>query len=202
MNCSGSLSKPSKMPGFGYGLPALVSCHVGSKLAKIPNSVCSKCYALKGCYQFPVVKAAQALRYLYVEDPRWVESMVELIRRKRTKYFRWHDSGDIISLLHLMQICEVAERLPDFIFWLPTRERKIVNTYRRLHGEFPKNLTVRISAAMIDGAPPVTDLCTSTVHRDKDPIGFACPASTQGNKCGLCRACWDKTVKNISYIEH
>ena len=101
-----------------------------------------------------------------------------------------------------MNISLIAQRLPDFIFWLPTREKKIVNEYRRLYGDFPDNLIVRISAAMIDGKPPVTDLCTSTVHKDKDPVGFACPARTQGNQCGSCRACWDKSIKNISYPEH
>ena len=57
----GGLSKPSKMPGWAYGLPA-AECKTGSKLAKIPGSVCNGCYALKGCYVFPVVQAAQYRR--------------------------------------------------------------------------------------------------------------------------------------------
>ena len=48
----GGLSKPSKMPGWAYGLPA-AECKTGSKLAQVPGSVCSGCYALKGCYVFP-----------------------------------------------------------------------------------------------------------------------------------------------------
>jgi len=32
---TGSFSKPSKMPGYSYGLPAW-ECKTGSKLAKIP----------------------------------------------------------------------------------------------------------------------------------------------------------------------
>ena len=48
----GGLSKPSKMPGWAYGLPA-AECKTGSKLAKIPGTVCYGCYALKGCYVFP-----------------------------------------------------------------------------------------------------------------------------------------------------
>ena len=36
---TGTLSKPSKMPGWAYGIPAK-ECKVGSKLAKIPGTVC------------------------------------------------------------------------------------------------------------------------------------------------------------------
>ena len=35
----GGLSKPSKMPGWAYGLPAK-ECKTGSKLVKVKNSVC------------------------------------------------------------------------------------------------------------------------------------------------------------------
>ena len=42
----GGLSKPSKMPGPAYNLPAY-KCITGQKLAKVPGSVCFGCYALK-----------------------------------------------------------------------------------------------------------------------------------------------------------
>ena len=58
LKITGSLSKPSKMPGWAYGLPAK-ECKTGAKLAKVPGSVCYDCYALKGCYVFKVVQAAQ-----------------------------------------------------------------------------------------------------------------------------------------------
>ena len=58
----GGLSKPSKMPGYGYSISAK-KCHVGSRLRKIENSVCSTCYALKGRYVFDNVKKAHANRF-------------------------------------------------------------------------------------------------------------------------------------------
>ena len=57
----GGLSKPSKMPGWSIGIPAK-ECKTGSKLRLIPDSVCNKCYALKGCYVFKVVQEAQYKR--------------------------------------------------------------------------------------------------------------------------------------------
>ena len=55
------LGKPSKMPGFSTSLSAF-DCKVGSKLAKVEGSVCSKCYAFNGNYQYPGVKQAHQNR--------------------------------------------------------------------------------------------------------------------------------------------
>ena len=58
----GSLSKPSKMPGWAIGLPAK-ECKTGAKLQKVPGSVCFDCYALKGNYtRYKAIKAAQNVR--------------------------------------------------------------------------------------------------------------------------------------------
>ncbi len=43
---TGGLSAPGKMPGPSYNLPAW-ACITGSKLAKIPGTICNKCYAKK-----------------------------------------------------------------------------------------------------------------------------------------------------------
>lgn len=195
----GGLSKPSKMPGFGYGLPALYSCNIGARLAKIANSVCSTCYACKGHYSISTVKNAQRRRYMLLFNPLWVYAMVRTIKRRRCKFFRWHDSGDLISMQHLENIIEVANQLPNYKFWLPTREYHLVFTCQT---PFPPNLIVRLSGAMIDGPPPQTKLCTSTVHKANLPIGHECPAPTQDGKCRDCRACWDPNIKNVSYREH
>ena len=69
----GSLSKPSKMPGWSIGLPAK-ECKTGGKLQKVPGSVCFDCYALKGCYVFKVVQDAQYRRLAAIKDPQWVQS--------------------------------------------------------------------------------------------------------------------------------
>lgn len=200
---AGSLSEPSKMPGFGYGLPALKTCNVGSKLAKIPGTPCADCYACKGHYTFANVKDAQEKRLQAVlHNPSWVDAMTAMIESKKSKYFRWHDSGDLISLDHLSKICQIAVRLPEYHFWLPTHEHGLIRQYRELHGDFPSNLIVRLSTPKVDGRPVTTDLCTSSVHKNAEPHGFACPASKQGNKCGDCRACWNKEIKNVSYKFH
>ena len=80
----GGLSKPSKMPGWAYGLPAK-ECKTGSKLAQQPDTVCSDCYALKGCYVFKVVQDAQYRRLESIRSPLWVGAMSLVDQFKKIK---------------------------------------------------------------------------------------------------------------------
>ena len=201
----GGLSKPSKMPSYGYSLSAF-KCKVGSKLRNIANSTCSDCYALKGRYVFLNVQEALDRRMdKLLNNPKWVDAMVFLLLHycTKSKVFRWHDSGDIQSIDHLQKIVEIAERTSDIQHWLPTREVGIVKQYLKEFGEFPNNLVVRISATMINGLPHKFHRHTSTVSTAKEfDLGWTCPASKQGNKCDTCRACWDSNVENITYPLH
>ena len=86
---TGGLSAPGKMPEGSYNLPAS-ACQTGAKLREIPDTPCYKCYAFKGRYNFPNVKAALARRLASLMDPRWTEAMTVLVKGK--KHFRWHDS--------------------------------------------------------------------------------------------------------------
>jgi hypothetical protein len=198
---AGSLGKPSKMPGLSYGISAL-ACRVGAKLAKVAGSVCNGCYALKANYSYPSVQKAHVKRYNSLTSISWVDSMVTLIGRSNTDYFRWHDSGDLQSFQHLLDIVTIAERLPTVSFWLPTREKQYVNMFMRSFGSFPSNLVVRVSAAMVDAKAPEGYENTSTVHTGDLVDGIECMAWLNDNKCGACRLCWDKTVKTVSYRKH
>ena len=198
----GSLSSPSKMPGHGYALPAY-RCRIGSLLQLIPKAICHYCYALRGRYLFPVVRAAMEKRFSSLSDPRWADAVSTLIYRSGDHYFRWHDSGDLRDLDHLQKIVRVCRNLPRVKFWLPTREYQTVETYRRMGGHIPTNLCIRYSAHLVDGAPPIqyglpTSTVVSTTASDSEDM-HACPAPRQNMKCGPCRACWNRSVKVVSY---
>jgi hypothetical protein len=202
----GGLSAPSKMPGYAYSLPAR-ECKTGSKLRNVQGSTCSCCYAMKGRYVFPKVQAALYRRLESLSDPRWIDAMAELINRRSVKHphFRWHDSGDIQSLDHLRAIVRVCELTPHVSHWIPTREYRIVAEYRKTYGDFPPNLNVRMSAHMIGGKAPHFDgLTISTVSTDSAqyPDALKCPAPSQGNECGDCRACWNPDVLHVDYHKH
>jgi len=227
----GGLSKPSKMPGWSTSIPAS-RCIVGSALRLVSGSVCADCYALKGRYVFPDVQSALERRYARLDSPTWVKSMATLINALcvRVPYFRWFDSGDIQSVAHLARIIEVVRRTPTVAHWLPTREYKTVlrtlgqssiasdGTIATGTDNLPSNLTIRLSAHMVDGLPPIGIgrwwLPVSTVHTDALPRGIGsvpsplvdgatlCEAPSRGGHCGDCRMCWNPTVAWVSYHKH
>jgi hypothetical protein len=198
----GDLSATSKMPCKSFNLPAW-ECKTGSKLAKIPGTVCHGCYAMKGNYtRFPSVKKAQYRKLGQLFNPVWVDAMVSIIERENNSYFRWHDAGDIQSIKHFKNIVDVANKTPAITHWIPTREHKIINDFIKAGNTIPDNLIVRISATNIDGKPPKNASHTSTVHSKSEAIGFECKAPSQGGSCLDCRACWDTNIKNVSYKQH
>ena len=125
---TGGLSKPSKMPGFSYNLPAY-KCITGVKLQAVPGSVCAGCYAMKGRYAFGNTKRAMNKRLSSLTHPKWGLAMSIQINSKFKyghDFFRWHDSGDLQSLEHLKNIFDVCLATPDVGHWMPTREVKFL----------------------------------------------------------------------------
>jgi hypothetical protein len=220
-NVTGTLSKPSKMPCFSYSLPAS-KCITGGRLRVVENSTCSDCYAMKNFYRMPSTVKAMQKRFDAVKTDLylWKECMLELITRKeKSGYFRWHDSGDLQSVDHLVAIAQIAVQLPKINFWLPTREYRIVSQYIESGKFMPENLTIRLSAHIVDSKGPQklcdrlnkllpkywnkagnvigSKLVTSTVGSESGN----CVAPEQGGKCLDCRACWISS-KNIQYKQH
>jgi hypothetical protein len=156
----------------------------------------------------------------------WVDAMVTLLTHQHRKPFfridlgvvgirngqrfrmnvagwhRWHESGDLQGQWHLAKICYVAFRTPHIRHWLATREIKMVTDYVKGGGFVPDNLTIRVSATMVDQGPPSAWPLTSTVHDATAPTGYPCKAPDQGNECRDCRACWSRDVPNIAYKRH
>lgn len=213
------LGKPSKMPGYTTAISAH-RCVTGSKLAKIPGTPCFFCYALdRGNYQYPDVKAAHERRFQALINPLWVDAMVRLIGHytdPTDPFFRVHDAGDFQSIAHVLNWCEVARRLPTIRFWVPTQERGFIRAARNLLNKkaraysdnttdaWPVNLVVRVSSTRIGQRQSSGDWLTSSVSSQSSHghNGYACPAYSQGNKCGPCRACWDLKTPNIDYKKH
>ena len=189
----GGLSKPSKMPGWSIGIPAK-ECKTGGKLVNVKGSVCEGCYALKGCYVFAVVQAAQYKRLEAIQHPDWVLAMATLINSKKPDVFRWHDSGDVQDVQHLEKIFEVCRLTPGKRHWMPTREAWVKDHLDRA----PSNLVIRFSAPMVDHEAPASWPNTSTVVTS----GATCPSAQQDNQCKDCRNCWNSEIKNISYGQH
>jgi hypothetical protein len=227
VDIAGTLGHPSKMPGYSYGISAQ-KCITGSKLRTVPGSVCASCYALTDWYRSwePLLYGHQR-RYEGLFHPRWADAMVRMIdaayasAEPGERYFRWHDAGDIQGRWHLVRIVEVCERTPTITHWLPTREYQIVAAFLASGKSFPPNLTVRLSAHMIDSEPvippafagaikhlPVSTVSSVPLQRLGLQIvegkgSVECRAvEVRDNKCGNCRACWDPRVRSVNYPAH
>ncbi len=224
VSIAGALGHPSKMPGYSYGISATL-CHTGSKLRSVAGSVCSGCYALTDWYRsWRPLLMGHARRFAGLQHPRWIDAMVRMISSSCVpphNYFRWHDSGDLQGIWHLANICAVCERTPSVHHWLPTREYEYVASYLATGKTIPPNLTVRLSAHMIDSEPvipealrpwldvmPVSTVSTVSSYKSGFQIvegkgSIECRAvEARDNKCGSCRACWSRDVRSVSYPQH
>lgn len=187
-------TKNTKMPGTSFGL-STEFCNVGGSLRDIEGSVCASCYAERLEKFRPNVKQGWTNRTLAVLEAsktpkgreRWVQAMVERLKKLKPTHHRWHDSGDLQNEWHFYMIMKVAVLCPEIQFWLPTKERAIIKKARRklpkVFREIPANLCVRESAAMV-GERLNTPFPNSMVVRDASeaPEGvWVCPAPHQGN---------------------
>lgn len=203
----GGLSKPSKMPWWSYSIPA-TACKTGSVLAQTPGTVCHNCYALKGFYNMPNVRAALDRRLKAMDDPRFEEAFIIVLtdlwsrNRDNENRFRWFDSGDIQSEEHLTKINNIAKGTTFIRHWLPTKEPMIVKSWLAKHKEFSFNLVVRQSNPVVGKSfKKEHSLLFSTV--DASPRWLRqCPAPKQNNKCLGCDNCWNDKVKGVNYHEH
>ena len=215
----GGPTRVSKMPEYSYNLSAH-DCNVGQKLVEIDNSVCSDCYALKGRYTAfaKTILPAQRRRLESLTNREWAPAMAYLIKHYDVEYFRWHASGDLQDLHHLIKIGLVAYNTPDTKHWLPTREYGIVRQYLSHVGQFPKNLSIRISAHFINktapniGGLPITSVVEDHSVKNMNKLGMGsyhvCPAGQQGGQCdgvengGVnCRQCWTNNIP-VAYPIH
>lgn len=170
----GGFSRPVKMPCAAWSIPA-TECRVGSRLREVAGSTCASCYARKGMYVMPHVRAAMGRRWDtlqlalrdHVAADTWVAEFVAALTRRLElrerrgrpgrddgRYFRWHDSGDLQSVGHLRLVVRVCEATPDVAHWLPTREVGIVRNFLRAGGVIPPNLAVRLSVARVGAEVP------------------------------------------------
>jgi len=200
-NLLAPLSKPSKMPGFSWGIPA-EHCITGKKLAQIEGTPCSLCYATRGRYTMERVQSNASYRLSawnrYPTD--WVNlvSAQILLATTTQPWFRWFDQGDLQSPKMLTDIIEVARRTPNVHHWLPTQERSMVKGVIP-----PKNLVIRVSSTKIGQIQRHSTLPTSSITTEATQENtYLCPAKQQQNRCGSCRACWHTEVQNVTYRLH
>ena len=204
------LSNAGKMPCKSWSLEALDTCAGSMDQHGDLVPVCADCYAAKGMYRFPAVKALRVHNKQDWKRDEWVADMVTALQGQ--PYFRWFDSGDVYHIGLMRKIFQVVEDTPDTMHWLPTRMYKfkkfrtillelaqyenvvvrwsIDQGYLALHQEHKPNMSIVIP----DGVEH--DLYEDNKHLT------ICRSRQNKGKCGDCRACWNRDVEVIAYIHH
>ena len=205
------VSQTSKMPCPSWSLEAVSTCP-GSILSGTKGKLveaCSKCYANKGFYRMKTVKD---VRINNKEDWKRSDFEADMIAYLDTqRYFRWFDSGDIYTLALAEKIYNICKKTSWVKHWIPTRSykfKKYLPIFNKLKALC--NVSVRYSSDSIKGEY-TKGLHGSTIipkdPKDFDPSpeflreAFICGTRYRKGSCGPCRACWNKDIPLIAYVQ-
>lgn len=200
------ISTTSKLDGIrSWSLPAGSTCPGSFNADGSLVPACQGCYAKKGNYRYPNVRAPREENRRDWRKTDWVERMVWELDIDR--WFRWFDSGDAYHPELALKIKSVIELTPWCTHWIPTRSYKchrIAPTLEQIN-RLP-NANVRYSSDSIDGKYESHHGSTIIpTHETSDPNLHVCHVHKfEGGKrkCERCRKCWDKEVNIIAYVKH
>lgn len=202
------LSAPSKMKGTAKTWSTVAVKHCPASRDKNGDLVpaCAGCYADKGFYRMPTVRAPREHNATNWRAENFVSDFSRQLQGQ--KFFRWFDSGDMFHIDLAKKIYQIMLENSETMFWLPTRMHKLAK-FRPIIARMQKlpNCVVRKSSDGINGER-IRGKNTSTIVQTVAQAGDAhiCPATVKGNKpnckANNCTACWQKSVSVIAYCYH
>lgn len=167
---------------------------------------CAKqCYALKAWKQYPDTRAAWTLNYTLARKDlnAFFEGIrVELAKRRKLPFFRWHVAGDILSPEYLEGMVYLAELFPETKFLAFTKQYRIVNEYQN---DLPPNLTIVFSAwpGLTIENPKRLPVAYMIPENGEEPRVTKRTIRCPGN-CESCGMCWDlpRLKRDVAFNEH
>lgn len=191
--------KLGKMPNVS--LPPIVSCNGCGEYCG------TKCYSMKAYRMHPAVREKwdKNLELAKTDIKGYFSHIFDEILRKRKmpKFFRWHTSGDILSVEYLKGMIIIANALPSTKFLCFTKQYALVNEAINNGEEIPDNLQLIFSAwPGLSMQNPfnfkVAWMQDGTETRVPESA-FECPGS-----CETCSACFSlsKIGKDVVFELH
>ena len=172
-----------KIPTFS--LPAVVTC---------PGSTqhCIKyCYAKKAEKQYPSVIKSRTRNLKETQKDSFVKHIDDIIKRRKLKYFRIHESGDFYNQGYLDKWILIALRNPNVKFLAYTQMYNLDYSY------VPENITIYFSVWDDSKGVPkdglkayVTDDGNGKIHNNGQVCGYVC-RKTRSNGCDTCLYCFE-----------
>ena len=145
-----------------------------------------KCYDIKACMQYENVMRARARNYsILIRNFRlYWEQLLEKLSHMKTRFFRFHVGGDIMTVEYLREMIKTARMFPNIVFWTYTKSHVIVNEFIRNRGgnrrkAIPKNLSIMFS---VWAGKPIENPYDFPVfyvfeHGQEKPEMFMCPSN-------------------------
>lgn len=158
------------------------------------------CYDIKAALRFPEVMTARAENTAIATMDRerfFAEIDKKMTARRKNKYFRWHQGGEILDYEYFCDMVENARNHSDYeCIWTYTKMHWIVNKYVAEHGgtkekAIPANMVIMFSEW--DGIPldnpynfPVFTVKLAAGNKNHDESYFNNLWKCPGN-CDICK---------------
>ena len=158
------------------------------------------CYAKKAEIQYPATKIARARNYIASQNPTFTADIIEILKTRRNKVVRVHESGDFYSIDYIRRWYLIAKMLPNYTFYAYTKREDL---FSQIPPRWkPANFTLIYSLDGIDAKgelPPGFDKLARVSSTET-----TCPAQTDKEvKCvEHCSLCYDSHVEEIVFLKH
>lgn len=116
------------------------------------DAPCKKgCYALRGHYLYDNINI-NSWRNLYFYNQNPAEFFAQIAAELQEaddlrpwKWFRWHESGDIVNYEYFCGMVEIARKFKNINFMAYTKKYDLVNKWIAENGALPRNFTIIFS---------------------------------------------------------
>lgn len=104
---------------FSWSIPAITTCP-GATTACL-----AVCYATKGFFKMPDVKAHYARNLERTKDEAFVRDAIEEIHERKIRVLRVHVAGDFYDAAYITKWCQITLACPETKFFVYTRSWRI-----------------------------------------------------------------------------
>ena len=185
----------SKVKANIFNLPSKTTCLQGLECHKY-------CYAGKAEVQYPAVLPARERNLAESRTVDFVDNVTGLLKRRRNKLVRIHESGDFYSFMYIQKWFDIAKRLPDYMFYAYTKRIDLFTSEALSYK--PDNFILLYSVDGLDRVEELPKGFDKIARVSTTETGINCDA--QLNKavlCGVqCAKCFKGNIKEIIFKKH
>ncbi len=176
-----------------FSLPNKTTCKLGLECHDY-------CYASKAAMMYEATRAARARNYVASQSPTFTADVIEILKTRRNKVVRVHESGDFYSIDYIRRWYLIAKMLPNYTFYAYTKRDDLFSQIPP-HWK-PENFTLIYSLDGIDAEGELPDGFDKLARVSSTDT--TCPA--QMDKEVKCvehySLCYDSHVEEIVFLKH